>query len=686
MSAPAAIFPGRFHVTLSLVCVTPLLLALLFSCISADALLHSSSSVSSVFSASSIRPVSTHSTLQYTVPKNGPSSQLSSVSEFSSASASASPLWSEAGVGKHSRRPVQSRSAAPAFLVASPLAASRPVESAHGSKGTASQEQLRGVDKVRELFAGGAKPAAFTLQATTSSLGRRLASSLRLARSDPEIQELASSPKTRPNKFASSSSCRSSSSPSCSSRAGALSPNVFASSFAAARKRLPRVGRADSRVGALGAGPAGKGAPSGGAKGPSRSGGQQRGQRGSVRGRLEEEDDEFEEDEDEDDEEFDEDDDDEDYEDGDEDGEYGEDEEYDPMTPRGPLDNNNYGEVWLPIQARPRRNRKNRAVRQLVQENLVKPSSLIYPLFVHDKETSVPIASMPGQRRLSMADLLKEVGEARSYGVKAFMLFPKVEDELKTVMAEESYNPDGIMPRAIMALKEAYPDILVLADVALDPYSSTGHDGVVDEETGKVVNDLTVYQLCKQALALARAGADMVCPSDMMDGRVSAIRESLDMEGCTDTSILAYSCKYASSFYGPFRDALDSHVAGGSDKKTYQMDPSNSREAEREAEADALEGADMLMVKPGLPYLDILAKIREKSKLPMVTYHVSGEYSMLKAAAEKGYIDEKAVVLEVLKSFRRAGADAIATYYAKEAAKWMAEDVKGDQKFTEPSY
>lgn len=370
----------------------------------------------------------------------------------------------------------------------------------------------------------------------------------------------------------------------------------------------------------------------------------------------------------------------------DDDDEADTDEEYDPVAPKGPLENNNYGEIWLPVQARPRRNRKNYAMRKLVQESLVKPSSLIYPLFVHDKDHSEPLASLPGQRRLSPSDVLKEIDEARRYGINAFMLFPKVEDSLKTPLAEESYNPDGLMPRIIMAVKDAFPDALVLADVALDPYSTSGQDGVVDEETGVVLNDMTVYQICKQSVNLARAGVDMVCPSEMMDGRVTAIREALDMEGCVDTSILSYACKYASSLYGPFRDALGSHLGKGEDKKTYQMDVSNALEAEREAELDVQEGADMLMVKPGLPYLDVLHRVRQKVNVPLAAYHVSGEYSMIKAAAQKGWIDEKAVVLEALRGFRRAGADAIATYYAKDVAKWMADDCSGSRSFTEPCF
>ncbi|KAL8427666.1 hypothetical protein Efla_007085 [Eimeria flavescens] len=419
--------------------------------------------------------------------------------------------------------------------------------------------------------------------------------------------------------------------------------------------------------------------------GGSEKSGRSASRRGAVEGSrsllhaMEESEDEDEDDEDDEDEDLD------DLEDDDDDEAGDADEEYDPIAPRGPLENNNYGEVWLPVQARPRRNRKSHAVRRLVQESVVRPSSLIYPLFVHDKESSVPVPSMPGQRRLSPSDVLKEIDEARRYGVNAFMLFPKVDDNLKSPLAEESYNPDGLMPRIIMSIKDAFPDALVMADVALDPYSSVGQDGVVDEETGSVLNDMTVYQICKQAVNLARAGADMVCPSEMMDGRVTAIREALDMEGCVDTSILSYACKYASSLYGPFRDALGSHVKRGGDKKTYQMDFSNAREAEREAELDVQEGADMLMVKPGMSYLDILRRVRQKTSLPLAAYQVSGEYSMIKSAAEKGWIDEKAVVLETLKGFRRAGADAVATYYAKDVAKWMAEDCGSGRSFTEPS-
>merc|ERR1712127_783452 len=263
------------------------------------------------------------------------------------------------------------------------------------------------------------------------------------------------------------------------------------------------------------------------------------------------------------------------------------------------------------------------------------------------------------------------MGDAWQYGVRSFVIFPKVPDKLKTNRGEEAYNPSGIVPRALAMLKTALPDSIVCTDVALDPYSSMGHDGVVED--GVILNDITVNQLCKQAVSQARAGADIVAPSDMMDGRVGAIRDSLDSEGFTDVSILSYTAKYASAYYGPFRDALDSNPGFG-DKKTYQQDPANGREALIEAALDAEEGADMLMVKPGMPYLDIIRRLKDASDLPIAAYHVSGEYSMLKAAVEKGWLDEKDVVLETLTCFKRAGADIILTYYAKQAAQWMKED------------
>jgi porphobilinogen synthase len=307
----------------------------------------------------------------------------------------------------------------------------------------------------------------------------------------------------------------------------------------------------------------------------------------------------------------------------------------------------------------------------MVRENIVTPADFIYPLFIHDEDVNVEIASMPGCVRHSLQSMVAEARDAYQYGVKSFIVFPKVPDHLKTVRGEEAYNPDGIVPRAVKMLKEALPDSIVCTDIALDPYSSKGHDGIVED--GKILNDETIEQLCKQSVMQARAGSDVVAPSDMMDGRIGAIRDALDSEGFTDVSILAYTAKYASSYYGPFRDALDSHPGFG-DKKTYQQDPANGEEAYIEAQLDEMEGADMLMVKPGMPYLDVIHRLKQTSNLPIAAYHVSGEYSMLKAAAERGWLDEKKVALETLTCFKRAGADVVLTYYAKQAAKWLAED------------
>lgn len=335
------------------------------------------------------------------------------------------------------------------------------------------------------------------------------------------------------------------------------------------------------------------------------------------------------------------------------------------------LQRNNKNEVLVKQRARPRRNRKSPAMRAMIRENIVTPANFIYPLFIHEEDFNTPIASMPGCERHSLDSMLREVGEAFSLGVKTFVLFPKVPDELKTNLGEEAYNPTGIVPRAVSMIKEAYPDSVVCTDVALDPYSDQGHDGVVED--GKILNDVTIAQLCKQAVCQARAGADVVAPSDMMDGRVGAIRDALDSEGFTDVSILAYTAKFASAYYGPFRDALDSHPGFG-DKKTYQQDPANGNECLIEAALDAAEGADMLMVKPGMPYLDVIKRLKDFTPLPVAAYHVSGEYAMLKAACEKGWLDEKAVVMETLTCFKRAGADIILTYYAKQAAQWMKDD------------
>ncbi|MAB76290.1 MAG: porphobilinogen synthase [Verrucomicrobiales bacterium] len=322
----------------------------------------------------------------------------------------------------------------------------------------------------------------------------------------------------------------------------------------------------------------------------------------------------------------------------------------------------------LPI--RPRRNRKNAAVRGLSRETLLAPEDLIYPLFIHEDESDYPIESMPGCYRWSLKGLVKEVGEAYQFGVRAVVFFPKIEDDLKTSKGEECFNPDGLVPRAIQAVKEAYPDVLVITDVALDPYNADGHDGIViegDDGELKILNDETVEILCQQALCHANAGADIVSPSDMMDGRVGAIREVLDGAGHKDVSILSYTAKYASAYYGPFRGALDSAPKVG-DKKTYQMDPANSREALREADLDVAEGADMLMVKPAGPYLDVVRLIRDTFDVPLAAYQVSGEYLMIKSAAKDGWIDEEKVVMESLLGIKRAGADMILTYFAKDVA------------------
>ncbi|EKX53899.1 hypothetical protein GUITHDRAFT_160911 [Guillardia theta CCMP2712] len=342
------------------------------------------------------------------------------------------------------------------------------------------------------------------------------------------------------------------------------------------------------------------------------------------------------------------------------------------------------GDIWVPQRARPRRNRKNEGLRSMVRENRVEPANFIYPLFVHTKDSNEKIDSMPGCERHTEESCLREVGEAIAEGVSNVILFPKIPEGLKSNSADECYNPEGFIPSLISKIKGKYGgSVNVWTDVALDPYSDQGHDGMVstdkrgDGGKGRILNDETVEQLCRQALAQARAGADVVAPSDMMDGRIGAIRDALDSEGFTDVSIVAYTAKYASAFYGPFRDALDSAPRESSNappnKKTYQMDPANSREALVEAALDSAEGADMLMVKPGMPYLDIIKLLKDNTNLPISAYHVSGEYAMLKAAAERGWVNERDVALETLLCFKRAGADAILTYYAKQAARWLNE-------------
>jgi len=322
---------------------------------------------------------------------------------------------------------------------------------------------------------------------------------------------------------------------------------------------------------------------------------------------------------------------------------------------------------------RPRRLRSQPYLRDLVQETYLKPNHFIAPLFVKEGTSQKEaISSMPGVYRLSLDLLLKEVEELRQVGVQTIALFPVVENHLKDAKASEALNPNNLNARAMRAIKEKFPETIIMADVALDPYSSDGHDGIVDHKTGKILNDPTLEVLQKMSLVHARAGADIIGPSDMMDGRVRSIREALEEEGFHETVIMSYTAKYASAFYGPFRDALDSAPKFG-DKKTYQMNPANIREALREAVLDEEEGADILMVKPGLPYLDVVKALKDSTHLPIAAYNVSGEYAMIKAAGERGWIDENRAMLEMLLSFRRAGADMILTYFAKQAARLLNE-------------
>lgn len=316
--------------------------------------------------------------------------------------------------------------------------------------------------------------------------------------------------------------------------------------------------------------------------------------------------------------------------------------------------------------SRPRRNRSSAAIRNMVAETNLQPQHLIYPLFVLPGQgQQVEISSMPGQFRLSPDLVLREVEASLKLGINTFCLFPVVANELKDKHATHAMDPNNHYLQTLRLLKREFPDACLMTDVALDPYSSDGHDGLV--ENGQILNDESLPILADMALAQAEAGADIIGPSDMMDGRVWHIREELDKHGYTNTSIMSYTAKYASAFYGPFRDALDSAPKFG-DKKTYQMNPANSKEALREAALDAAEGADMLMVKPALAYLDIIQLLAQESKLPITCYNVSGEYAMVKAAAAKGWIDENRTMAEILLSMRRAGASAILTYFAKQFA------------------
>jgi porphobilinogen synthase len=310
--------------------------------------------------------------------------------------------------------------------------------------------------------------------------------------------------------------------------------------------------------------------------------------------------------------------------------------------------------------------------RRLMRENHLTVDDLIYPMFVTEGvKQRVAIASMPGVERISLDILLAEAEEVCSLGIPAIALFPVVSADKKSDDAAEAYNPEGLAQCAVRALKKAFPDLGIITDVALDPFTSHGQDGLINQ-AGYVMNDETIAVLVKQALSHAQAGADIVAPSDMMDGRIAAIRQALEAQNHIHTLILAYSAKYASSFYGPFREAVGSAAQlGKSNKYSYQMDPANSDEALREVLLDLQEGADMVMVKPGMPYLDIIRRVKEQYGVPTFAYQVSGEYAMIKAAAQNGWLDEKAVVLESLLAFKRAGSDAILTYYAKSVAQWL---------------
>ena len=325
---------------------------------------------------------------------------------------------------------------------------------------------------------------------------------------------------------------------------------------------------------------------------------------------------------------------------------------------------------------RPRRNRKSAAVRGLMRETTLAASHLIYPMFVQEGEENTPIPSLPGCTRWCVDDIASECARLFALGIHCVDLFAVVPEEKKDAAGSEAWNPDGGVPRAIKAIKALVPQMCVMTDVALDPFNTYGQDGIVREyENGdyEILNDETVAALCRQALCHARAGADIISPSDMMDGRVAAIRDALDAEGFINVSILSYTAKYASAFYGPFRGALGSAPKFG-DKKTYQMDPANRREALREAMLDEQEGADMLMVKPATMYLDVIAELRRNTDLPIAAYHVSGEYLMIKAAAASGWLDERSCMLESLISIRRAGADMILTYAAPQVAEWLADE------------
>lgn len=319
-----------------------------------------------------------------------------------------------------------------------------------------------------------------------------------------------------------------------------------------------------------------------------------------------------------------------------------------------------------------RRNRAQDFSRRLIAENNLSVNDLIYPVFiVEGNQITQPVASMPSVNRMSIDVLLKEAEQIVRLGIPVLSLFPAIEPEKKSLLAEEAYNENGLVPKAVRALKKEFPDLGILTDVALDPYTTHGQDGIINEQS-YVLNDVSVETLVKQALMQAHAGVDIIAPSDMMDGRIGAIRDELEAQGFHNTQIMAYSAKYASSFYGPFRDAVGSakNIKGGN-KKTYQLDPANSDEALQEIYQDLSEGADMVMVKPGMPYLDIIRRVKDTFAVPTFAYQVSGEYAMLKAAIENNWLDEKSAIMESLLCFKRAGADGILSYFSKQVAEWL---------------
>ncbi len=322
---------------------------------------------------------------------------------------------------------------------------------------------------------------------------------------------------------------------------------------------------------------------------------------------------------------------------------------------------------------RPRRMRHDEFSRLLMRENTLTTDDLIYPVFVHELAGRAPVASMPGVERLSIDELLKVAEEALELGIPVIDLFPVIDPAGKSLDAAAAWDENGLAQRAIRALKSRFPELGVMTDVALDPYTTHGQDGIIDDK-GYVLNDITVQALVRQSLSHAEAGVDIVSPSDMMDGRIGAIRRALDANSHVNVRIMAYSAKYASAFYGPFRDAVGSSASlGKADKKTYQMDPANGDEAMREIALDLEEGADMVMVKPGMPYLDLVRRVKQQFGVPTFAYQVSGEYAMMKAAFANGWLDERACVLESLIGFKRAGADGVLTYFAPQVARWLRE-------------